>query len=333
VSTVRRTLPEGTLFTHGWVWLLVALLSPIGSPASAAWAGAVVETVAVFPGGSAAYGVAGGPDGRIYVTDASGPQVGTIFVFGPSGRVEDRIVVPAGPTGLVALRGLAFDSFGNLHVADIANGQAGRGRILRVTPTGRLSVFASGLTAPGAIAFDASDVLYVTDGVNGAVHWFGRDGASAVFVEDDRLRPHHNGLGATGLAFGRDGTLYVSNASDDRILGISINPDGFAGYLSVVADGSALRNGGNGSPAIEGPEGLAVDERGNLLVTASRSNEVELLTPQGRPLASVPASGDSSLSWPTSLALFGGTVYVANLAAEQGLSHLSRFDLADVYGD
>jgi sugar lactone lactonase YvrE len=304
-------------------WLIAVLVVLLGvvRPVTAQ---VTVELVVGLPVGVAAYGLAVGPDGALYVGDIGGRR-GEIFVFTQSGRLRERIQVPAGPTGLVALRGLAFDGHGNLYVADLADGDAERGRVLKITPRGRLSVFASGLTAPTAIALDREGIVYVTDALNGAVHWFGPDGATAQFVEDERLRSDDgDGLGASGLAFAPDGSaLYISSFSEDRILRVAIDKDGSAGRLSVLADGGDLRGG-----RLDGPLGLAVDGQGNLLVAAHRSDEILILSPRGRLLARVPAEGGSLFSNPTALATAGQRVYVANLGLESGLSHISRFELA-----
>jgi sugar lactone lactonase YvrE len=292
-------------------WLLAALVALLGVVRPAA-AEADVELVVGLPIGVAAYGLAVGPDGSLYVGDIGGRR-GEIFVFSPSGRLQTRIVLPVGSSGLVAPRGLAFDGHGNLFVADLADGASDRGRILKVTPRGRVSVFASGLTAPTAVAVDRDGVVYVADGRNGAIHWIGPDGASALFVEDEQLRACDRGeLGASALAFARDGSaLYISSFCDDRVL-----------RLSIDSGGAELRGA-----RLDGPLGLAVDGDGNLLVAAHRSDEILLLTPRGRLLGRLPAEGGSLFSNPTALAASGRQVYVANLGLEHGLSHVSRFGL------
>ena len=71
-------------------------------------------------------------------------------------------VTPAGqsassPPGSTIPSGLAFDSAGNLYVA---NGEIHT--VDKVTPTGNVSTFASGFISP-ALAFDAAGNLYVAD--------------------------------------------------------------------------------------------------------------------------------------------------------------------------
>ena len=309
---------------------LIALLLPFCLTTLAAAQGAV-ERVVALPAGDAAYALAASRDGLLYVGESGAFRQASIFVYSTGGSLEQTITIPAGPSGLISPRGLAFDDEGNLYVADGANGQAGRGRIVKVNPRGRQSVLASGLTAPNGLAVDDAGVLYVSDGLNGAVLWIGPDSVSASFVEDERLRPHSpRGLGAAGLAFAPNGrTLYVANTADNRVLRIAINGDGSAGRVGVLADAG----GGRGAIQVDGPEGLLVDANGNLLVASSRGHDVELISPEGRMLGRMPGPGDSAFHSPTGVALLGRYVYVANLAAEYGVSHLSRFRLSAIYGD
>jgi sugar lactone lactonase YvrE len=318
------------------LWTMLGLIALIGNLVGSASAQAAVDRLAQLPAGDAAYGLAVDDDGQIYVSDTSGSRNGTILVYTPSGGLHDRLTVPAGSSGLVSLRGLAFDKFGNLYVADSANGEPDRGRIIKFTPRGRQSVFASGLTSPGGLAFDRSGILYVTDGLNGSVVWIGQDGASAPFVEDERLRPHSRSVGASGLAFAPGGdALYISNVADDRLLKLNVNKDGSAGRLSVLADGSSLQDQGRGSHLLNGVDGLLVDNRGNLVIAASLADEVQMFSPEGRLVARLPTGGRSEFASPTGLARSpsGRTVYVANLAADNGFSHVSTFALDDLFDE
>src|SRR5262249_35142036 len=62
-------------------------------------------------------------------------------------------------------QGLAFDTVGNLYVANYDSGT-----VTKVTPAGTVSTFASGLGRPdGGLAFDTAGNLYVSDFGNNLV--------------------------------------------------------------------------------------------------------------------------------------------------------------------
>jgi sugar lactone lactonase YvrE len=84
--------------------------------------------------------------------------------------------------------GLAFDSTGNLFVADGANG-----KIYKVTSDGTRTTFASGFNWPWGLAFDGSGKLFEADYLSGNVYKFTPDGNHSTFA---------SGLQApSGLAF------------------------------------------------------------------------------------------------------------------------------------
>ena len=78
-------------------------------------------------------------------------------------------------------RGMAFDAARNLLVA---NPEAGN--IVKFTPDGHCSTFASGLVHPFGLAFDGGGTLFVadaqSDGKSGLIVKFGRDGTRSTFA-------------------------------------------------------------------------------------------------------------------------------------------------------
>ena len=111
----------------------------------------------------------------------------------------------------------------------------------------------------GRSILDASSVIYVTCFKSGTVQKFSSDGVSlGVFC---------NVADATGLAFDKDGNLFVSN---DEAPGYSIQkitPDG--GVSTFVTDG------------LNSPHGLAFDKDGNLYVANAQNATIEKYTPDG----------------------------------------------------
>lgn len=311
---------------------LSALLSGFPRLSGAA---AQAETISTLPGGEAAYGLAIGADGLLYVSHASADgRAGAVLVYRRSGELAWSLPIAPGPSGKLDLRGIAIDVAGNLYVADAGDGGREQGRVVKIDARGQQSALPVRLTAPGALAFDQDGILYVADGVNGAVTWIGPDGASAAFVQDERLRSDDpDRPGATGLAFAPDyRALYISNVAADRVFKLSINSDGSAGRLSLFADGEELREDLHAPGALAGPAGLAVDERGNVLVAASAAREVDVLAPTGKLLDRIRLTDTDGPGAPVAVAVRGRSVFVASRAADGTAPQLSRFLLDERVG-
>ncbi len=190
-------------------------------------------------------GVKVGPDGCVYNTSVSlDPSVVGAFVWRTctAGSTAQPFAVldPAGGPN-----DLAFDEDGNLFVTDPF-----LGKIWKVTPQGQPSVWLTsplfngnattpflGFRAVGVdgIAFDEDQKnLYVTNLDYGQIlrvpiRHNGAAGKPSVFVSDPRIQ------GADGIAFDKDGTLFVAVNGQDRL--VSISPSGF---ISVLAEGGLL---------------------------------------------------------------------------------------------
>jgi sugar lactone lactonase YvrE len=103
--------------------------------------------------------------------------------------------------------GLAFDRSGNLFVS--TEGNQPNDRILKFTPAGAVSTFATGLSQiPRGLAFSANGHLFVAETGNAApgdIVEFTLEGARTLFASG-LGRPEGNG-GAEFLAFKRGGSL------------------------------------------------------------------------------------------------------------------------------
>src|SRR5438874_7311539 len=118
---------------------------------------------------------------------------------------------PAGGTPTVFVSGffadaLAFDSRGNLFVADVTDH-----KIKKVTPGGGATDFAT-IGNPMGLAFDASGNLFVSDASTGSIIKLTPTGGSSP------LPPGFSGFnGPFGLAFDRYGNLFVSEVNAGTI--------------------------------------------------------------------------------------------------------------------
>jgi DNA-binding beta-propeller fold protein YncE len=79
--------------------------------------------------------------------------------------------------GLSNPQGMAFDSAGNLYVAN-----ADANTIERFTPGGASTVFATGLSHPIGLAFDTAGNLYVVNGFNNTIERFTSGGVGSLFA-------------------------------------------------------------------------------------------------------------------------------------------------------
>jgi hypothetical protein len=226
----------------------------------------LLACLAIFPlGGRAAPGdlyVGDYIDGKVYRVSADGTK--NIFVSGLAGPealafdtsgnlfvADQNAVIEFTPTatktvfasGLRSPIGLAFDSSGNLFVADTDT-------IFKFTPNGSKTVFASGLSQPAGMAFDSQGNLFEADYASETVFKFAADGSTKTkFASINSINP-------LGLAFDTLGNLFMGGS----------NPGG-GGIFEISAAGAVSTF----APNVSSPWGLAFNDKGDLFSSSGQT--------------------------------------------------------------
>jgi sugar lactone lactonase YvrE len=222
-------------------------------------------------------------DGNIYAT-LSGPRGQStpvsVFRIGSDGEMRPFV------TGIMNATGLALDPEGFLYVSSRNDGT-----VFRVSPNGIYTQFAEGMGIATGLAFDADQNLYVGDR-SGTIFKIAPDRQIFVFAT---LEPS---VAAYHLAFGSDGTLYVTGPTTSS-------------YDCVYA----IDRDGNSRVFYRGlgrPQGLALDIAGNLYVAASWRGKrgVVRITPEGEASLAIAGSGIVGLAFAP-----GGDVILATNTA------------------
>ncbi|PYI43363.1 MAG: hypothetical protein DMF12_03885, partial [Verrucomicrobia bacterium] len=167
-----------------------------------------------------------------------------------------------------AARNLAVDDKGNLFVADTDS-------ILKFTPDGKRSTFASGLNDANDMAFDDKGNLFMRDG--NTIFKFTSEGVKSTFasgIVPETYDPYHIAEVFTGLALDRSGNLFVAEHVSGSIL--KFTPDG---KKSTFASGVSPYK-----MAVDGAGNLFVtqDVSSNLFVTRDVSPSIFKFTPEGK---------------------------------------------------
>jgi sugar lactone lactonase YvrE len=148
--------------------------------------------------------------------------------------------------------GMAVDAFGNLFVSRKSeSSNASDGVILKFTPDGKSSVFASNISHPKGLAFDSLGNLYLAYPDRDSILKFTPDGKSTTFASGIG-HPHR-------LAFDAFGILWVTDPAAGALY--AIIPSG----VVFLVDSSDL------DPELTGLNDLAFDGAGNLFLTAGES--------------------------------------------------------------
>jgi streptogramin lyase len=184
------------------------------------------------------------------------------MVFDPSGNLfvgngkanSIKKITPSGVKTTFAtdldVDGMAVDAFGNLFVSRKSkNSNASDGVILKFTPDGKSSVFASNVSHPKGLAFDSLGNLYLAYPDRDAILKFTPNGKRTTFASGLRnpLR----------LAFKPSGNLFVTDPAANAIFEIS--PSGVITSVFVSTSTTDRVND------------LAFDSDGNLFVTFGSS--------------------------------------------------------------
>jgi sugar lactone lactonase YvrE len=292
-------------------------------------------TIDGLPGNSSLlnvpYGVATGPDGSIYYSEAGNHLVRRISPSGSINTVAGTYLFEQGGYGgdgglavqavLNVPLGLAIDSQANLFISDALNSRirkvTSRGIISTVAGTGKPGFSGDGgsgisaqLYVPTGLAIDSRDNLYIADEGNHRIRKLTPSGIiTTVAGNGSNLPPNGEG----GLAINANvpdprfiaadpfGNIYYSETSYDIVRKIDAN-----GTISTVAGNGQIGSSGDGGLAVgaslSNPSGLAVDATGLLYIADSGNNRIRtVLTNFPILIASPTALTLSATSGPTTL--------------------------------
>ena len=222
--------------------LMLALPSLAAASGPVMWIQTYDPTAGEFP-----EGIAVDKQGNVFVSMA---PIGQIRKISPEGTETLFYQFPAG----AALTGLAVDAPGNVYAGVFARG-ADPGGVWRIDRNGGPASRLPGtekIFLPNGLAFDNQGNLYVTDTYvlgsappAGAIWRIPPHSDAQLWLQDSELLggrgniPGYPPLGANGIAF-RHNRLYVASTEKGVIAQVPVLPDGSAGALSVVAQGSDL---------------------------------------------------------------------------------------------
>jgi hypothetical protein len=222
--------------------------------------------------------------GKLYVTernkiysffpDAEHPPVAELFISGE----------PATGPAAVAADGVAFDRDGNLWAAD---GTSGDGRVWKISPQRAVT-----------------EVFRVQPMANNDPHFFVSYFAGGVGRDVNTVGPgliHRNphpyrwGIGgmssqpmvASGLAFDKDGDLFVADTARGAIWRVRFDGEGnlrssIGCDTTFPANTLCLENVFVAHPLLEGADGIALDQAGNIWVSVGERNAVVAVTNTGK---------------------------------------------------
>lgn len=278
------------------------------------------------------------------------------------GRAQSPSGVEATSVPLAEPGGLAFDSAGNLYIADtdhqiirevnlagIITTVAGNG-VQAFSGDGGAATSAS-LDSPVGVALDTSNNIYIADTHNNRIRMvtsstgvittiagtgtagFSGDGGTATAAELDL---------PTAIAVDSKGNVFVADTNNFRIREIS------GGKISTVAgDGSQGFSGDGGlatAAGLDSPNGVAVDSAFNLYIGDTHNQRVRMVAAATGIITTIAGTGSkaftgdgtatsSALARPRGVAVDStGTVYIAD-SDNNRIRKISGATLATIAGD
>lgn len=202
-------------------------------------------------------------------------------------------------------RGLAYDSAGNLYVADTKNN-----RIQKLGPDGAvLAMWGTQGTEPGqfkdpsGVAVGPDNNVYVADTWNHRVQKFDPNGNLL-----KTWAPDPGFWGPRGIAVGKNGNVYVTDTGNKRI--VAFNGEG----VQVEYWGS---DGSAPGQLIE-PVGIAVNENDEVVVCDTGNRRIQVFQGDGTFVREYPVYGWDEFYTEPYIAVAGNSAYVTD-------SYLHRF--------
>lgn len=210
------------------------------------------------------------PDGSVIFSE---PQANRISKIDKDGNVSTFLENSNGSNGL------AFDSKGRLISTQTAAGQE---RIGVVYPKGAEATLADNIGRPNDLVVNKAGGIYFTAPGQTPVVYYIPPGGRAVKAADGIDNPN-------GIQLSRDEkTLFVNNTRGEYLIAFDIQPDGtltnkrnFAKYQGVTKNDTGFASGA---------DGIAVDSEGRVYVAINSTGGVQVFSPQGQHLGTIPTS-------------------------------------------
>jgi sugar lactone lactonase YvrE len=197
--------------------------------------------------------------------------------------------------------GLAFDSSGNLYIADHTNNMIRKVNTLAIISTfagiynggiggysgdGGQASYAE-LNAPNAVVFDSHGNLYIADEGNNIIRQINTSGTISTIAGNYAYGGGYSGNGGPattaemynpqGLAFDASGNLYIAEVWNSVIRMVNT-----AGVISTVVGNRVPGYSGDGGPATSAelvfPCALAFDASGSLYISDENRNVIRKVT-------------------------------------------------------
>jgi sugar lactone lactonase YvrE len=293
------------------------MVAPILVGVSPAWAATptIAKLTFTATGGSLYYpeGIATNNDGTLYVSNTNDNVVAS--VVGSTDTTIAGSYEASGESGDGGLAvnatlsypgGLAVDSAGDIFIADTEDNVVREiltnGNIVRVAGDGTAGYSGDGgpatsaeLDSPQSVAVDASGDLFIADTYNnvirevknGTITTFAGNGIAG-YAGDNGPATSAELTMPSGVAVDALGNVYIADSGNNVVRRVSTT-----GTITTVAGDYALdqSNGGlggfsgNGGPATSAqlfsPEGVALDQQGDLFIADTFNNAIREVTPNG----------------------------------------------------
>jgi len=268
-------------------------------------------TVGSVPAPCSPSGIAFNAAGDLFVSDND-----KIWTFTPSASAPPTATVYA--SGVPGTNGLAFDRGGNLWTGD---GTTGQGRVWKIAAGGivtemfRVQPMANEVNLSAGVGGVGRDIRTLPPGTI-TVTPTSRNAANTAGSQ---------ALVANGVAFTPDGDLLVADTARGAIWKAEIDRQGNVSSrmgcdTTFAANTLCLENVFASHPLIEGADGIALDQAGNIWIAANERNAIVVTTREGRsvevfrnpPGVATSLRNEGPLETPTSPFLLGDVFCTAN---------------------
>jgi sugar lactone lactonase YvrE len=285
-------------------------------------------------------GLAFDASGNLYIADAGANRIrvvntkGIISTFAGNGNNSNSgDGGPAASASLYSPSAIAFDSHGDLLIADTGNHEirmvspagiitkvAGTGNAAFDGPTGTVATAA--FSSPSGIAVDQFGNILVSDTGNQRVRMLGINGLTSVIAGTGTKGAFGDGRQATTAQLNNPGpllfdsayNLYIADIGNDRVRRINS-----AGVISNYAGSGTVGAGGDGGYAIAANlnlQAIAVDPQNNLFIADGANYRVREVTASNQFITTIAGNGLVAYN-PTNLLYNNGIVYFSDSTANR----------------